>query len=627
MMQTLFVGHRGTGKTTVARLVAESLGRPFVDLDEAILSREGRTCAELVAEDEGRFRELELEVLGEALETDGAIIASGAGLREMPGRPLIVWLARDGWEQTAREQRERLRPELEWEEELGWMREIREPRWRETAHLHYRIPRARPAARAARDIASMIAMIEHLGPLTDKTWSTPARPERLGRAVEDVERFGLAGVEVRSDVFAAWPDVEVPTLGALRTPSSEWLSGALANAVALDVDVPGLGFFADHGGFDAAPRTLVLSTHPGAVDPDDLNDLVQAGRWVQNEHPSWAEHLVLKFAPMPADCAQLGLARAVMAPLAATGVPCTFLPQGTHNAWFRPFAAPANATNYVSPGLRPSRFDGDEREHTPWDVQDWLPTLAGPLPRGFDVLIGGATERSQGDLWHRRAALERDEPFGYVKVSLPPRDLETALHLLRSLNVRGVSVTSPYKPEIAFVRTSDASFGQRLSREEAIDARKAEFPVTTGNTLVRAPERWLATDTDAEGMRAVLSELEEQGIGPATIAIFGQGGVSPALLRAIEASDWFLVHHASAREGWTDARPSFVTLVVNAGGAYGSAHEDPPRCRAWLDLHYIDVAEPPDDVVHLNGDLFFDAQAEAQRQFWHELSEDERGDE
>lgn len=622
-MQTLFVGHRGTGKTTVARFVAEELGEPFVDLDEAILAREGRTSAELVAEDEPRFRALEIEALTRALaEHDDAVISAGAGLQQMPEQPLIVWLWRDGWESTAQQHRDPLRPDLDWDAEVAWMREEREPRWRDAAHLHYRIPRGRSAERAARDIATMLRMIDDLGPLAKRTWSTPSTPQDLTRAIADVKRFGLAGVEIRSDVFSTWPRVDVPTLAALRTPAAEWLAGALAEADWLDIDAPGIEFFADHGGFDSEPRPLVLSTHPGIVDPDDLNDLVQAGRSIQQNHASWAKHLVLKYAPEATGTEEVGLARAIMAPLASTGVQVTFLPQGRDNAWFRPLLAPANATNYVAPGLRPSRF-GDSTEKTPWDLQDWLPNLTGPVPQGFDVLVGAAPHTSQGDLWHRRAALTRDESFGYVKVPVHPKDIEAALHFLRSLRIRGVSVTSPFKPAIAFVRTSDAAFGPRLTPDEALNARKAEFPIAIGNTLVWSPDKWLATDTDAAGMSAVLDHLEAMEIGPATIAIFGQGGVSPALIRAIDQSDWFLVHHASAREGWTEERPAFVTVVVNAGGPNGSAHEDPPRCRAWVDLHYVDVAEPPDGVLHLNGDLFFDAQAEAQREFWNDLFEGE----
>ena len=46
------VGYRGTGKSTVGRLVAEALNRPFVDLDERIESEAGRSIAEIFA-DEG----------------------------------------------------------------------------------------------------------------------------------------------------------------------------------------------------------------------------------------------------------------------------------------------------------------------------------------------------------------------------------------------------------------------------------------------------------------------------------------------------------------------------------------------------------------------------------------------
>ena len=39
----VLVGHRGVGKTTVGRRLAERLQRPFVDIDEIIRVQTGRT--------------------------------------------------------------------------------------------------------------------------------------------------------------------------------------------------------------------------------------------------------------------------------------------------------------------------------------------------------------------------------------------------------------------------------------------------------------------------------------------------------------------------------------------------------------------------------------------------------
>lgn len=58
------VGYMGSGKTTMGRKLARALGLDFVDLDEVIVSRAGRSIPEIFeAEGEAGFRALEAEVL------------------------------------------------------------------------------------------------------------------------------------------------------------------------------------------------------------------------------------------------------------------------------------------------------------------------------------------------------------------------------------------------------------------------------------------------------------------------------------------------------------------------------------------------------------------------------------
>jgi shikimate kinase len=56
----LLVGLPGSGKTTVGMLVARDLGATFVDVDAAIIRREGRPVTLIFAEKgEAAFREME----------------------------------------------------------------------------------------------------------------------------------------------------------------------------------------------------------------------------------------------------------------------------------------------------------------------------------------------------------------------------------------------------------------------------------------------------------------------------------------------------------------------------------------------------------------------------------------
>lgn len=76
----VLTGFMGTGKTTVGRLVAQQLQRPFVDSDDLIVQRAGKSIAQLFAEEgEARFRSLERDVCGELAGQKGMVIATGGG--------------------------------------------------------------------------------------------------------------------------------------------------------------------------------------------------------------------------------------------------------------------------------------------------------------------------------------------------------------------------------------------------------------------------------------------------------------------------------------------------------------------------------------------------------------------
>lgn len=105
------VGTRGTGKTTVGRLLAGRLARPFLDADVEFERILGRSIASVFAEEgESAFRDREERVLDELTTGHpGAILATGGGvvLRESNRRALrsfgfVVWLRADPAEASAR---------------------------------------------------------------------------------------------------------------------------------------------------------------------------------------------------------------------------------------------------------------------------------------------------------------------------------------------------------------------------------------------------------------------------------------------------------------------------------------------------------------------------------------------
>lgn len=67
----------GTGKSTAGRIVAERLGRRFVDTDAVIESRHGPIPQLFAAHGEERFRELEREVAAELAQESDLVISTG----------------------------------------------------------------------------------------------------------------------------------------------------------------------------------------------------------------------------------------------------------------------------------------------------------------------------------------------------------------------------------------------------------------------------------------------------------------------------------------------------------------------------------------------------------------------
>ncbi len=69
-----------TGKSTVGRLLARALGRPFVDLDTLVEETAQMTVAEIFrSSGEPAFRRYEAEALARALAMPDAVIATGGG--------------------------------------------------------------------------------------------------------------------------------------------------------------------------------------------------------------------------------------------------------------------------------------------------------------------------------------------------------------------------------------------------------------------------------------------------------------------------------------------------------------------------------------------------------------------
>jgi shikimate kinase len=143
------VGYRATGKSTVARLLAERLGWAWVDADEVLERRHGRTIRQIFAEEgEAGFRDKEAAIVEELCRGERLVVATGGGVvlraenrQRLRAAGRVVWLTADAqtiWERLQRDPmtRER-RPALTvgGRAEVEELLRVREPHYRECAEV------------------------------------------------------------------------------------------------------------------------------------------------------------------------------------------------------------------------------------------------------------------------------------------------------------------------------------------------------------------------------------------------------------------------------------------------------------------------------------------------------------
>lgn len=144
------IGYRATGKTTLAKLLAQRLGWDWIDADVEIEHRAGKTIAQIFAEDgEGAFRDWETRVIADLCRREKLVLAAGGGapLREENRRTMrqsgkVVWLIarpetilkRMSADATTTQRRPSLTDKGPLDEIIQLLAE-REPIYRQTAHL------------------------------------------------------------------------------------------------------------------------------------------------------------------------------------------------------------------------------------------------------------------------------------------------------------------------------------------------------------------------------------------------------------------------------------------------------------------------------------------------------------
>jgi shikimate kinase len=150
MTNLVLIGYRATGKTTMARLLAQRLQWDWIDADVEIERRAGKSIARMFAEDgEPAFRDLEAQVIAELCSRERLVLAAGGGAplrpesrQAMRAGGTVVWLQarpetvlqRMSGDATTLSRRPSLTDKNPLDE-IVHLLERREPIYRESAHL------------------------------------------------------------------------------------------------------------------------------------------------------------------------------------------------------------------------------------------------------------------------------------------------------------------------------------------------------------------------------------------------------------------------------------------------------------------------------------------------------------
>ncbi|BBA42197.1 MULTISPECIES: shikimate kinase [Burkholderia] len=164
--RAILVGMMGAGKSTLGRALAASLGWTFVDSDDEIERRTGRSVAALFDQvGEGGFRLLETQIVDELTQRPNAVVATGGGAvlnprnrARMSERGCVIYLHADPdalWRRTRDDPRRPLLRVADPRQTLAALYRLRDPLYRECAHALVDTT-SQDVARATADVLTVL---------------------------------------------------------------------------------------------------------------------------------------------------------------------------------------------------------------------------------------------------------------------------------------------------------------------------------------------------------------------------------------------------------------------------------------------------------------------------------------
>ncbi|MCV7180047.1 shikimate kinase [Mycolicibacterium sphagni] len=163
--KAVLIGLPGSGKSTIGRRLAKSMGVAMLDTDAAIEEKTGRTVADIFANDgEEEFRRIEEDVVREALDTHDGVLSLGggavttAGVRDALAGHTVIFLEISAAEGVRRTSGSTVRPLLagpDHAEKYRTLMNQRVPLYRRVATIRVNTNRRNPGAVVRHIVARM----------------------------------------------------------------------------------------------------------------------------------------------------------------------------------------------------------------------------------------------------------------------------------------------------------------------------------------------------------------------------------------------------------------------------------------------------------------------------------------
>ncbi|WP_175955268.1 shikimate kinase [Burkholderia sp. BCC0405] len=164
--RAFLVGMMGAGKSTLGLALAASLGWTFVDSDDEIERRTGRSVAVLFDRvGEGGFRLLEAQIVDELTQRPNVVLATGGGAVLNPRnrarlneRGCVIYLHADPdalWRRMRDDTRRPLLQVADPRQTLAALYRLRDPLYRECAHAFVDTT-SKGVARATADVLTLL---------------------------------------------------------------------------------------------------------------------------------------------------------------------------------------------------------------------------------------------------------------------------------------------------------------------------------------------------------------------------------------------------------------------------------------------------------------------------------------